>query len=274
MGQGYSRCGVAVLLAVAAAIAGLLSEMLLFRRYGASPVPGPYQLDGTASGAPAGGGSIAWVWLGDSLSAGVGADSAEESFPWQTAAEVAVRVGRDVQVFCVAVPGATSLDVLAGQVPRAITVLSEGMTAIVAVGCNDVLRMVRPSQFRVTYEMIVRTLADTGADVVAVGVPDLGSMLAVMAQPLRSIVGLVGRRFDKAVRDVANDTGATYVAIHGMPSGGGRPRDRVALSADGWHPSGAGYRIWAEEVASYLVEALISDHQRSAQRLTEADPPG
>lgn len=119
-------------------------ELFIFRRYGASPVPGPYELVGTVSSGSSGGGSVRWVWLGDSLSAGVGADHAEESFSWQTAAEVAGRVGRDVQLICVAVPGAASVDVLTGQVPAAVRVLGEGMTAVVAVGCNDVLRMVRP----------------------------------------------------------------------------------------------------------------------------------
>ncbi len=84
-----SRWGGAVLLATATAVAVPSLQMVLFRRYGASPVPGPYDLDGTVSSASVGGGRVGWVWLGDSLSAGVGADRAEESFPWQTAAEVA-----------------------------------------------------------------------------------------------------------------------------------------------------------------------------------------
>jgi lysophospholipase L1-like esterase len=228
-------------------------ELFVFRRYGSSPVPGPYRLDGTVSSGSVGGGGVAWVWLGDSLSAGVGADHAEESFPWQTAAEVAVRLGRDVELICMALPGSTSADVLTSQVPRAASVLGEGMTAVVAVGATDVLRMVRHSAFRVTYAAILRALVATGANVVAVGLPDLASMIVVMAQPLRALVGLVGRRLDKTVRDVANETGASYVAIDDRLSGGGRRGRRPLLSADDWHPNGDGYRIWAGRVAAHVV---------------------
>jgi lysophospholipase L1-like esterase len=252
--NAFSRCGGAVVLAVATSVAVASLEMFVFRRYGGSPVPGPYELDGTVPSGFAGGGSVGWVWLGDSLSAGVGADRAEESLPWQTAAEMAVRVGRDVELICTAVPGAASVDVLTGQVPRAVSVLGEGMTAIVAVGCNDVLRLVRPSAFRVSYAAILRALAATGAGVVAVGVPDLGSMMAVMAQPLRALVGLAGRRLDETVRDIAYQTGAAYVAIDSGLLGRGSGQRQATLSADGWHPNGDGYRIWARLVADHLVE--------------------
>lgn len=251
--HAWSRSGSAVLLAVAVAGAVPLLEMLVFRRYGSSPVPGPYELDGTVPSGSMGGSPVGWVWLGDSLSAGVGADRAEESFPRQTAAEVAVRVGRDVELICVAVPGATAADVLTMQVPEAVRVLGEGMTAVVAVGCNDVLRMVRPRAFRVTYGKILGALASTGAGVVAIGIPDLGSMMGVMAQPLRATVGLAGRRLDHTLREVAREAGANYVAIDDPLSGGGRGPGRAALSADAWHPNGDGYRIWAGRVAAHLV---------------------
>jgi lysophospholipase L1-like esterase len=253
-GHTFSRYSAVVGLAVAGAAAVPLVEMLLFRRYGASPVPGPYVLHGTVSSGSEDDDTVSWVWLGDSLSAGVGADHAEESFPWQTAAEVAARKERDVALICLAVPGATSVDALLGQVPAAVGILGEGMIAVVAVGCNDVLRMVRPSTFRVTYASILRALTGTEATVVAVGVPDLGSMMAVMAQPLRAFVGLAGRRLDTKIRDVAHEMGAHYVAIDTKLPHPGSRRGRGALSSDAWHPNGNGYGIWARQVAPHLVD--------------------
>ena len=259
MGNTFSKTAGVVALAAAAVVAVPALEMVLFRRYGASPVPGPYDLNGTVGCSSAGGGAgvavgVGWVWLGDSLSAGVGADRLEDSFPWQTATEVARRAGRDIELICLALPGATAIDVLNGQVPSAVRVLGQGMTAVVAVGCNDVLRMVRPSAFRAAYAAILRTLTATGAKVVAVGVPDLGSMMAVMAQPLRAIVGLAGRCLDHTIRIVADETGASYVAINASLSGREYRLTRPALAADAWHPSGAGYGIWAERVAAHLVD--------------------
>jgi lysophospholipase L1-like esterase len=128
----------------------------------------------------------------------------------------------------------------------------------VAVGCNDVLRNVRPSVFRSTYTTILEALNATDATVVAVGVPDLGSMMLVMAQPLRAIVGWAARRADSVVCAVATHTGAQYVSISGGQLSGPRGRylARSLLSADRWHPNGDGYRIWAGLVAPRLFELL------------------
>jgi lysophospholipase L1-like esterase len=67
------------------------------------------------------------------------------------------------------------------------------------------------------------------------------------------MVGLGGRRLDKTIRDVAGETGASYVAIDDKLSGGAEGPRWAALSADAWHPNGRGYRIWAERVADHLV---------------------
>jgi lysophospholipase L1-like esterase len=253
MGLPRPRWVRAIGLMVAAAPGLLLLELLMFRRYGSSPVPGPYELDRTVSSGLVSGETVHWVWLGDSLSAGVGADRPEETFPSQTAADVAVRLGRDVELTCLAVPGARSSDVLAEQVPAAVGVLGPGLTAVVAVGSNDVLRLVRPGPFRASYASILLALTTTGARVVAVGIPDLGSMMAVMAEPLRAVVGLAGRHFDRIIRDIACESGACYVAIDDRLAQGGRGRGRSALSADAWHPNGHGYDIWARRVADALV---------------------
>ncbi len=108
--------------------------------------------------------------------------------------------------------------------------------------------------FRVTYTAILRALAATGSTVVAVGVPDLGSTMARMAQPLRAIVGWAAWRLDSIVRDVACEAGVSYVAINSTVSAAGRRWGRAELSADGWHPNREGYRIWGDRVAAHLLD--------------------
>jgi lysophospholipase L1-like esterase len=246
--------GAVLLAALGAAVA--VVELFVFRRWGSTPVPGPYELDGTVSGGASGGttgvGLARWVWLGDSLSSGVGADRAEDAFPRLVAALVAAQVGCDVELVCLAVPGASAADALAGQVPAAVPMLGEGVAAVVVIGCNDVIRCVRPAHFRAAYTRILEALGATGATVIAAGVPDLGSMVLLMPQPLRTIAGWAARRADAIVSDVAAKTGAQYVSLNS----GGRPdreRARALLSSDRFHPNGAGYRVWAELVAPRLV---------------------
>ncbi len=213
--------GAALLVAAAGAAVPVL-ELLVFRRFGSRPVPGPYELDGTMSGGPGSAGKVRWVWLGDSLSAGVGANRADESFPRLTAALVAARLRTDVDLTCLAVPGAAVADVLAGQVPAAPRWLTDGGTVVVAAGCNDVLLMVRPNAFRAAYTDVLEALGATGASVVAIGVPDLGSMMVVMAQPLRALAGWAARRANNIMRDVATQTGAQFVSIWEEKLGGPR----------------------------------------------------
>jgi len=233
---------IVALVALAAAVPAI--ELLVFRRWGWSPAPGPYELNGTVGD---GAGPARWVWLGDSLSAGVGAERADEALPRLTAARVAADAGCSVDLRCVAVPGAACADVLEGQVPLAVGLLGEGTVAIVAVGCNDVLQLVRPTVFRARYAAVIEALAATGATVFAVGIPDLGSMIAVMHQPLRSMVGASARYLDRIVREVARDAGAEYVAV-------AAPMPPAMLSADRLHPNGRGYRAWASLVAARINE--------------------
>jgi lysophospholipase L1-like esterase len=253
----------AVLLGIVAALVVAVCEAVWFRLRGSTPVPGPYDLDGSA-GTYEGVAPLSWVWLGDSLSAGVGAGSPSEAFPTQTARLVASQASREVYVRCLARPGARSADVLAEQVPAAMKLLAPGATVIVAVGCNDTLRGVRPKMFRANYRSILDSLRETGATVVAVGVPDMGAMMAVMAQPLRFVVGRYARYLDRIVRDAASESGVLYATI----AGGASSNEwrcagaRSLLWEDRWHPNGDGYRAWANTVAAQLStrDEVVAPH--------------
>jgi lysophospholipase L1-like esterase len=243
----------AVLLGIGAALVTAVCETVWFRRRGSTPVPGPYDLDGLV-GTDKGVAPLSWVWLGDSLSVGVGASSPSEAFPSQTARLVALQARREIYLRCLARPGARSADVLADQVPAAVKLLAPGTTVIVAVGCNDILRGVRPKVFRANYRSILDALRETEATVVAVGVPDMGVMMNVMAQPLRFVVGRYARYLDRIARDAASKSGVLYVATAGGASSREwrGPGARYLLSEDRWHPSGDGYRVWANLVAAQL----------------------
>lgn len=239
---GRRALGAAVAAGVAVSVP--VAELLAFRRRGAVPVPGPHDLDGTIGG----GAADRWVWLGDSLSAGVGAGHADESFPRLTAGIVAGWTGQAVDLRCVAAPGATARDVLALQVPTALPLLASGALAVVAVGCNDALHAARPATFRADYGEVLAALVATGARVLAVGTPDLGSMMSVMPQPLRTLVARAGAHLDTVVQAAASGHGAEYVAIAAAP-----PFTCATLSPDGWHPNGDGYRMWASLVAGHII---------------------
>lgn len=191
------------------------------------------------------GGDPAVVWLGDSTAAGVGASSAAGAVPSQ----VQDRLGRPgASLAVVAVSGARAADVLARQVPLVAGLHPD--LILISVGANDTIHLTGRTEFRRTYERLVRALP-AGVPVVLLGVPDMGS-IARFAQPLRAIAGRRGRRLDAEVRRVAAATGARYADIAG-PTGPAFRRDpRRYFAADDFHPGDAGYGLWARAVLDVL----------------------
>jgi len=221
-------------------------------------VPGPHDLDGLFLHDDDDSRPLSIVWLGDSLASGVGADTPDASFPRMSAALYRSAHERSVQVTSLAVAGARATDVLAAQVPLAVALLGAGSVAILLVGSNDVGTLNRPRRFRRQYRAILDALVATGATVVAVGLPDIGSA-TVLAQPLRAIAGWVGRRADRDVRRLAAVHGAHYIDINCRPPAAQMPL--VFLAADNYHPNDETYRFWADRLATFLRPIL---HPRAA----------
>jgi lysophospholipase L1-like esterase len=185
------------------------------------------------------------VWLGDSTGAGEGASSAAGTVASQVQDGLGVP---DASLAVAAVSGARAADVLAHQVPL-VAGLHPGLV-LITVGANDTIHFTGRGDFRHAYEELVRALPP-GVPVVLLGVPDMGA-IARFAQPLRALAGRRGRHLDAEVRRVAADTGAVYVDIAG-PTGPAFRRDPGRyFSADEFHPSDAGYGLWADAVLKVL----------------------
>jgi lysophospholipase L1-like esterase len=87
--------------------------------------------------------------------------------------------------------------------------------------------------------------------VVLLGVPDMGA-IPRFAQPLRAVTGWRGRHLDATVRQVAADTGAVYADIAGPTGPSFRREPGRYFAADDFHPSDAGYGLWADAVLNVL----------------------
>ncbi|MFP5371698.1 MAG: SGNH/GDSL hydrolase family protein [Actinomycetes bacterium] len=186
-------------------------------------------------------------WLGDSTAAGFGVQAPEAVVGRQ----VAARLGRPVQVTVLASGGATVSDVVEEQLPR---LPDDAQVVFVSVGANDTTHLTRREAFSSAYRRLVERMPDS-ACVVLLGVPDMGSPPR-LAQPLRAVAGWRGRALDDEVQAVARATGATYVDIAGA-TGPAFRRDRSLFSVDGYHPSAAGYALWAGAVTSAMRAADV-----------------
>ena len=178
------------------------------------------------------------LWLGDSTAAGVGATSPDAAIPRL----VAAAFGPDTQLVSRAVSGARVNDVVEEQLDGVD--LADFDLVFLSVGANDAIHLTRRGDFYADYQR----LAGIGDRLVALGVPDMGSPTR-FAQPLRAITGWRGRRVDATIHDVLRDhPRATYVDIAGRTGPAFRRDPKRYFSADRFHPSDAGYRLWADAV--------------------------
>jgi acyl-CoA thioesterase I len=183
------------------------------------------------------------VWLGDSTAAGVGASSSAGALPSQVADGLAAP-----EVAVLAISGARVADVLADQVPK-VAALRPNLV-LISVGANDTIHLTGRGAFRHSYEKVVRALP-AGVPVVLLGVPDMGA-IPRFAQPLRAVSGWRGRNVDTEVRRVAAGTGAVYADIAGPTGPPFRRHPDRYFAADDFHPSDAGYGLWADAVLKVL----------------------
>jgi lysophospholipase L1-like esterase len=216
-------------------------------------IPGPHHQDGVLPGLSDASGPTRFVWMGDSLACGVGAETPDAAFARRAVALWSASEGRAVDLTCLARSGSQAADVLAEQVPAAVELLGPGMVAVVTVGANDVAGLTRPRSFRRDYDAILDALTATGASVLAVGLPDLGSA-AVIPHPLRAVARRAGHRADRHVQRTAAAHGAHFVSIDTRAPW--RTQPATYLAADRWHPNDDTYNLWAGRVAALLTPLL------------------
>lgn len=184
--------------------------------------------------------------LGDSLAAGVGAGGTRDTLGALLEADLAA-AGIQVEHRVFAVSGARST-ALAGQVAAAGT---WPQLAVVVVGANDLTHAVPVGQAVADLAAALASLRGAGAEVVLVPAPDL-SVVAHVPPELREFArtasaGLRTAQTRAAVAAgvrVADTSAASAVFA----------RDPSMFAPDRFHPSPAGYRRIAADVAP-LVRA-------------------
>ncbi|MGA8117407.1 MAG: SGNH/GDSL hydrolase family protein [Actinocatenispora sp.] len=206
------------------------------RRY-AQPAIGPGM---RATFGPSHAPRLRLAMLGDSTAAGVGVDRVEDTVGGQLADRLA-GTGVRVELTSAAVSGARSGD-LDTQVARALLATPPDL-AVILVGSQDVIHAVSPTRAATELAAAVGRLRDAGIPVVVGTCPELAACRAI-AQPLREIVGYLGRRLGQAQIAAARVADGVPVDL-GAATGTVFRADPGMLCTDGFHPSADGYRIWA-----------------------------
>jgi acyl-CoA thioesterase-1 len=175
--------------------------------------------------------------LGDSITAGYGLPSSQ-ALPVQLQAALA-SAGAAAKVVGLGVNG----DTTAGGLRRVDRVPAETDVCVVALGGNDLMLGVHPSQIRANLDGIVRKLKARGITVVLAG---------MRAPPL---FGDFAAQFDAAFRDVAREHKLAFYPFL---------LDGIFLDArynleDRVHPNAQGVRIIAERLAPVVAKVLRTE---------------
>ncbi|MGH2710868.1 MAG: SGNH/GDSL hydrolase family protein, partial [Actinomycetota bacterium] len=234
--------------AVPAGLALLLgAEVLLAVNGPRLPQRDPLELSGLV-GVASSVEPLRMAWVGDSVVAGVGASGPEATVPHL----VATGLRRPVRLDVFAVSGERVAGAISDLVPRLERLAQPPQVVVVEIGANDVTHLTGLDEFRAAYDELMARVAAVGAEhVFALGIPAFHTTPRFL-QPLRAIVGWRARRIDEQVRESAHAFDATYVNISGETGDvfGAEP-DRYYASDD-FHPSDAGYELWAAAVLQAL----------------------
>ena len=197
-------------------------------------------------------GPIVYVALGDSTGSGVGArDGGYVARLFKRIVER--RAESKLNNLCVS--GATTGDVFRGQLERGVAADPDLIT--LGIGINDIGHGLTLDQFSKNYEQILSTLKEkTRARVVVTNIPDISSAPRIpgsmRAEYQRQII-----QFNQALEEIATRHGATVFDIYSITTQE-LPSHPEYFSSDGFHPSDAGYELWAERMWPTL-EQVIGD---------------
>lgn len=205
--------------------------------------------------APEGGTPLRLLAIGDSTATGVGADRLEDGLVLQTAMRLAASERRPIEWRIVGLEGSSAAQVLSDQLPK---VAGEWDVILLLVGANDALQLVGRSAFATTVRALLSELGERlspGGVIGVTGTPQIDTFIW-LPQPIRSLIGGHARTLD----DVQQRVAATDARVIHLPTPAIVEPEQHA--ADGFHPSAAGYRLWASIVAPRVAAAL---HRRAAE---------
>src|SRR5215216_2860524 len=195
-------------------------------------------------------GPIVYVALGDSTGAGVGAR--EGGYVARLFKRLLERRPQS-KLSNLCVSGATTEDLLRGQLDRAVALNPDLVT--VGIGVNDIGHGLTLEQFSKNYEEILSTLKEkTHAHIVVTNIPDVSSAPRIPSV-MRSEYQRQIDQFCRRLEEIANRLGVTIFDINTITKAE-LPSHPEYFSSDGFHPSDEGYELWATQMWPTVAQVI------------------
>jgi lysophospholipase L1-like esterase len=185
--------------------------------------------------------NLVFAALGDSLTAGVGADKYEDSYPYLLAQKLSENNTIALKNF--SFPGARTAGLIKNLLSPAIAENPDIVTLL--IGINDVHGNVSASKFKKNYQYILERLTkETNAKIYIISIPAIGSDKLILP-PYRYYFNWRTIKFNNIIKELAGDYNIKYIDLNAATAelfkkNGGH------YAADLFHPSAAGYSLWAK----------------------------
>lgn len=198
---------------------------------------------GSADTAP-----ILYVALGDSLTAGVGVDDFQHSLSYLVAEKLAVNeLAVILKNFSVA--GAKTSDLIKYQLAE--TVADKPNLVTLLIGVNDIHGNVSKATFKKNYDEILNQLSqNANTKIYAISIPYIGSS-TLFWPPYQLYFNYKTKEFNKIIKELTAVYRAQYIDIY-TPTVNLFMESGPQYSADAFHPSADGYKLWAEIIYDSL----------------------
>lgn len=180
-----------------------------------------------------------YVSIGDSLTYGFGADKYEDGYTYQLARHLAKDQAMTLKDY--SYPGFRTddvikqLDLIIADKPKIITVF---------IGVNDAHQLLETSDFKENYDYILYKLStETEAKLYVINLPYLGAS-NIQLPPYNYYYSQKIRGHNKVIKNLAKKYNISYIDLYSET--GSKFKDSGQYySKDSFHPSSAGYGIWA-----------------------------
>jgi lysophospholipase L1-like esterase len=195
-------------------------------------------------------GPIVYVALGDSTGAGVGAR--DGGYVARLFKRIEERRPTS-KLINLCVSGATTDNVLRGQLDRAVAADPDLVT--LGIGINDIGHGLTLDQFSKNYEQILSTLMEkTRARIVVTNLPDISTAPRIPG-PMRNQYQQQIIEFSRRLEEIASRYDVTVFDVYTITTQE-LPSHPEYFSADGFHPSDAGYELWAQAMWPTLAQTI------------------
>ncbi|WP_051299392.1 SGNH/GDSL hydrolase family protein [Arthrobacter castelli] len=214
--------------------------------------------DGGGAGEP-----LHMAVLGDSLAVGLGAETPDRTLGALLAQGLSHVSGRPVQLNNVAVVGARS----SGLPGQFATLMQQGNrfdVALIVIGGNDIVNLVRPRDAGRHLASVVHQLRSIGCEVVVASCPNMGTVRPLV-QPLRTYAYWASRLLTTTQTIVVLRAGGRTVSLADLLGPMFWRQPKVMFSSDHFHPSSLGYARAADVLLPSICAAA---GQRTRKEVT------